>query len=274
MNSMLVTASTSTITPDHSSASSDPLKKDPSSSSAQRDDSYSLLADMLTPRLPTDPTKTDEEETSTKHRQVAKALRSLSSAQGALKTLDGAAFEAYQRTHSTDEKNADVTKVSGRVTRSAIRTGCAADAFFACELCDFIQRSAADVDDEIDALEDTLEESQLTVLLNVTRVNNPGGKKSIPPVSIMVLWDPHYNSGVGVNHGGMDALLQQQQQQQHARASNDSQSGYKSGARARGRILVLVMDDLSENLTDTLKCLDAVPHILSLDAGLVRLPNR
>ena len=87
--------------------------------------------------------------------------------QSALKKIDGATHEAYQRTHRSstslddeDDENDDYhdddddennnrngakgsgatiggLKVAGRMSRNAARVGCVANALFAAELCEF-----------------------------------------------------------------------------------------------------------------------------------------
>eukprot|EP00957_Ditylum_brightwellii_P011779 888855-Ditylum_brightwellii.AAC.1 len=78
--------------------------------------------------------------------KIVQALKSLSSAQSTLKRIDGAAHEAYQRTHSSPEKKGEedelesssLKDVTGRAARSAARAGCAADALLAAELCELL----------------------------------------------------------------------------------------------------------------------------------------
>ena len=77
----------------------------------------------------------------------------MSSTQKAFKGLDGAAHEAYQRTHSTSSGGGDgggksgggeevddrMIKVSGRARRSLARAGATADGLGACELCELLE---------------------------------------------------------------------------------------------------------------------------------------
>ena len=202
------------------------------SKTKQNQDSYRLLALAIQNRLPG-----DEEVDVDK---LTKTLSSLSSAQKALKGLDGVAHEAYARTH--DEESLD-TKVSGRARRSAARAGCAADGLLAAELCELLERP--------DLLESNSETGTLAgreILVNATFVKMTKDSN----VTVLVLYEPQYNSGAGMDHGGIEDL-----------------AGSSVSSNTRGRLLVIVGDSLAMDLPKTCAVLDTVPVEVELHAGLV-----
>ena len=71
---------------------------------------------------------------------IVQAFQSLSSSQQAFKGLDGAAHEAYQRTHGSGVAKNDnaLLSVQGRARRSAARASAVANALGACELCELL----------------------------------------------------------------------------------------------------------------------------------------
>lgn len=201
--------------------------------------------------------------------KVASSLLTMSNAQGALKTLDGAAHEMYQRSQKKQRSKFPVlskedSKVTGRTTRSAVRTGCVADAFFACELCELIECP------ELTSIEHALSHNGTLygkqVLLNVslpmeTNGSNYGISYEVtindnPEVTLIALYDPNYIGGAGLSHGGIDQLIA---------ADIDE----KKSSERRGRILVLLTDSLFNNLEATLRYLNVRPFQLVLRAGLV-----
>jgi hypothetical protein len=170
---------------------------------------------------------------------LKKALKSLSSAQKALKGLDGAAHEAYQRTHSEGSK--ELTSVSGRARRSASRAASTADAFLAAELCELI---------ESDDLESFMNENgtlaHRTVVLQDVQVKLT---KDVN-VTLLILWEPTYDGGAGLDHGGINGLT-------------------GSSRKNRGRLLVVVKDPVNADLRGTFDVLDTEPLQLELKSGLV-----
>lgn len=172
---------------------------------------------------------------------VEKALKSLSSAQKALKAFDGAAHEAYQRTHSEGGSN-ELTSVSGRARRSAARIACTADAFLAAELCELIE---SDNSYETFQKENSTLEHRSILLKNVnvklTKDTN---------ITLLVLWEPSYEGGAGVDHGGIKDLV-------------------RSSRKKRGRVLVILKDPVNNDLNGTFHVLDVDPIELDLQSGLV-----
>jgi len=183
--------------------------------------------------------------------RVSQSLRSMATAQATLKTFDGAAHEAYQRTHSTTSLGKD--KVTGRTTRAAQRAGCTADALFACELCELL---------EYPELNRECEEGTLvgrTVLLNTTLelTGSPGTNLEGESVlSVLVIHDPEYSGGAGLRHGGINELVE------------DDRSIQDSSGK-RGRLLIVLHDTLVNNLEETLRYLDTTPQPLTLQTGLI-----
>lgn len=162
---------------------------------------------------------------------IASALHSLSKTQSALKKIDGAAHEAYQRTHRSstsldddeDDENDDFDdddennnlnsakkgsstsigglKVAGRMSRNAARVGCVANALFAAELCEF--GSVVDYND-INNNDDDRTLASWTgreVILNTT-INTDN-----LTISVLVLYERGYDGEAGVGHGSVDDLL-------------------------------------------------------------------
>jgi hypothetical protein len=173
--------------------------------------------------------------------RLEKTLSSLSSAQQALKGLDGAAHEAYQRTHN--EGSVD-TSVSGRARRSAARAGCTADALFASELCELLEQpgllsSAAGNENS------TLVGRQ--ILVNATSVVLTKDAN----VTVLVLYEPSYNGGAGMDHGGIEDLAS------------------LTAGSSRGRLLIIVGDSVAQDLPKTCAILDEMPLEVELHTGLV-----
>jgi hypothetical protein len=203
------------------------------SSKAKRDD-YGLLALAIRDRVSNDDQEVDLD-------RLEKTLSSLSSAQQALKGLDGAAHEAYRRTHN--EGSVD-TSVSGRARRSAARAGCTADALFAAELCELLEQpdllsSAAGNENS------TLVGRQ--ILLNPTSV----ALTKDTNVTVLVLYEPSYKGGAGMDHGGIEDL-----------------AGLTPGS-SRGRLLIIIADSVAQDLPTTCDILDEMPMEVELHTGLV-----
>ena len=201
--------------------------------SKTKQDDYRLLALAIQERV------SDEEEVDLD--RLEKVLSSLSSAQQALKGLDGAAHEAYQRTHH--EGSVD-TSVSGRARRSAARAGCTADALFAAELCELLEQpellsSAAGNENS------TLVGRQ--IVMNATSVVMTKDAN----VTVLVLYEPSYKGGAGLDHGGIEDL-----------------AGLSAGS-SRGRLLVIVGDSVTWDLPKTYAILDEIPMEVELHTGLV-----
>ena len=202
-------------------------------------DAYALLARSIRYRLDA----YDSALPAGKHgiASASSALRSLSATQSALKRIDGAAHEVYQRTHrsstSLDDGGGDEgvddddddddgsgdedgggggvrvkggvggLKVAGRMSRNAARVGCVADALFAAELCELAgahrrRRGCDDGDDDEDGT--LAPRTGREVLLNVT-IRSPDDRLDLA-VSVLVMRERDYDGGAGTGHGGVDDL--------------------------------------------------------------------
>lgn len=247
-------------------------------------DPYALLALAILPRLGDD----DDGDSSSSPRpmmpdltEVTRALRSLSTAQKAFKGLDGAAHEAYGLSKGSSAlRNVDEgsgTKVTGRAFRSAARAGCTADGLFALELCELLERpyvlETGVNKDEDDPEGETKGDKEGTlwgreVLLNTTIDVGEDEKEEIVgerlPLSILVLYEEEYDGGAGLDHGGIDDLLREQREQQKEAGGEGASSPVR-----RGRILVILKDEYSNDLVKTIRILDRPPETLALHAGLV-----
>ena len=181
---------------------------------------YSLLARAVQSRL------VNENDGSTPELStIVKAFKSLASAQKAFKGLDGAAHEAYQRTHTSDEVD---LSVQGRARRSAARASAAANALGACELCELIDQPELF---DLQSPNGTLAGRQ--VLLNVTDAAKIGDSN----VSVLVLYEPSYQGGAGIHHGGIEDMTDEHQ---HRRRGT------------HGRLLIVIGDSLSRKLDEKL----------------------
>jgi hypothetical protein len=222
--------------------------KTSSSSSSSLSWPYKTLAKYLSKSL------TDHSVSS-----IQSALEYLSKSQSTLKSIDGASHEFYQLSH----KNTIEGGSAGRVERSAGRVGCCADGLLGCELLDWMDRymyegeavQVGEDDNDDDDDQDTLDVNDRKVVLNVT-LEEP------LPLRVVVLYEPNYNGGVGMNHGGIDGLAS------HAN-ENQRRDDNEEGKAARGRYLIIIKDDLEHDLIKTLECLDSTPEFFELDVGLV-----
>jgi len=196
-------------------------------------EAYMLLARAIRSRLKSDDGVVPEIP------KIVKSFVSMSSAQSAFKGLDGAAHEAYQRTHSNKE-DVDIS-VAGRALRSAARVGATADGLGACELCELVEHP-----DTLDLQSTNGTLAGREVLLNLTHV---GPASSIMNVSVLVLFEPSYRGGVGINHGGIDET---------------SASG-----GAKGRLIVVIGDNMGGNLGKALKVLGQTPLHVRLTPSVV-----
>eukprot|EP00934_Nitzschia_sp_Nitz4_P005194 Nitzschia sp. Nitz4//scaffold1_size375055//244277//245776//NITZ4_000297-RA/size375055-processed-gene-0.448-mRNA-1//-1//CDS//3329541108//5184//frame0 len=172
--------------------------------------------------------------------ELAESLHHLASAQSTFKGIDGAAHEAYQRTHSGETLD---TSVTGRTKRSAERLAATAQALLAAELLE-IQEKPQIADPE------TLE--RYPVLLNITQTNSTirMGKEKL---SVLVLHDPSYHAGAGLDHGTIRSLMP---------APN--------GIVPRGRLIVVVgTPSAKEDVVSILHVLAQEPRVVQLSQGLL-----
>ncbi|KAG7370067.1 lipase class 3 [Nitzschia inconspicua] len=215
--------------------------------SSKSDTSYQLLAKFLQDKFPR------ERDSPVSQVEMTNALMTLSLSQQTFKSLDGVAHEAYQRTHTTDDLGD--TLVSGRAQRSASRLASVAEAFHACELIEVVH-SPFLLSNEMLAQKD--------VVLNMTASEDSNRKKFIlnntvtlagRPMPILVLYEPSYNGGAGLDHSTMISLTSSQAPQ------------YVSSVK--GRLLIVLGDPYNEDWLNTLRILDEKPHLIRLSSGLV-----
>lgn len=187
-------------------------------------DAYEMLAATIQSQVKSE--RTGEVRTI---ERIVQAFKTLAASQQYFKGLDGAAHEAYQRTHA-DADSIDLS-VEGRARRSAIRAGVAADGLFACELCELVS-------------DDSLMVEGRQVL-----VNNTGEIKLGKDIflNVLVLYEPEYTGGAGVEHGGIE-------QDQVAQPAN-------------GRLLVILGDTAAERLDQTFRLLARAPVHVRLGHG-------
>jgi len=99
------------------------------------------------------------------------------------------------------------------------------------------------------------------------------------PLQVIVIHEPNYIGGGGMQHGGIDGLTDTDNNSDTNNDDTLSSSSSSSSlaqpaqppasASARGRYLVLIRDPHSNALVNTLKCLDEAPEFFELDVGLV-----
>jgi hypothetical protein len=180
------------------------------------------------------------EETYTKEK-ITKTIARLASSQGTFKGLDGAAHEAYQRTHAGDDID---TSVSGRAQRSASRLAATAEALLACELVELVQQP------ELVEHNETLTNRQ--VVLNLTGTEDDAIKLGDSNLAVLVLYEESYDGGAGLEHGSITALTEGRRRE------------------PRGRLLVIVGDELSgDDLVKAMAILNQKPQRVKLSSGLV-----
>lgn len=196
-------------------------------------EAYTLLARAIQQQLKSDDGELPDIS------KVVKAFKSLSSAQQAFKGLDGAAHEAYQRTHTNDD--VDIS-VSGRALRSAARAGATADGLGACELCELIEYP-----DRLELQSPNGTLGGREVLLNMTDVFTSRHMN----VSVLVLFESSYRGGAGIHHGGIDEA-----------------SGGKRGG-SKGRLLIVIGDNVVGHLGKTFRVLGHEPSHVRLTQGVV-----
>jgi len=200
--------------------------------------------------------------------KLTRTLSTLASNQQTFKGLDGAAHEVYQRTHSGDDVTD--TTVSGRAKRSAARLAAVAEALYACELIEVVENSVHSQDDEIF--------QQKEVILNVTlegKTNQNNGNDNIHEdvlsLSVLVIYEPFYSGGVGLNHGSVLSLAAPTK----SSAANVNPTKSKNG----GQLIVVLGDHCSSssssgtdntvNLTQRVQQLSTKPQLIKLSSGLV-----
>eukprot|EP00985_Skeletonema_marinoi_P000641 scaffold227_cov116-Skeletonema_marinoi.AAC.3 len=215
---------------------------------------------------------------------ISSALKGLSTTQAALKRIDGTAHEMYQRTHKSsttlegdDDDDEDSSgkigglKVKGRMSRNAARVGCVADALFAAELCELSASVPSSVSVNHDETEDgTLADwTEREIVFNATIYpdESTNDKQSNVALSVLVIYEPKYNGGAGVRHGGIEDLLSfAQEEADDDSDSAESNSSTQSTSSQRGRFIIILSDhDASSSKND-------LPYIIStLDVPPIRV---
>jgi hypothetical protein len=194
-------------------------------------DSYQYLAEFVADKFP--------EATMQK---LTKTLERMASAQQTFKGLDGAAHEAYQRTHRSGE---DIdTSVSGRAQRSAARLAATAEGLLACELVEMVEDPSV-------VSEEGLAGREVLLNLTLSESNVKLGKSS---VAVLILYEPSYDGGAGLDHGTIISL---------------AESSPRRGGTPKGRLLVVVGDTVSGDLVELLSILNQKPKRIKLSSGLV-----
>ena len=219
---------------------------------------------------------------------ISSALKSLSTTQSALKKIDGTAHEMYQRTHKSsttlggdDDDDVDSSgkigglKVKGRMSRNAARVGCVADALFAAELCELVTSTPSTKHGVIEdgTLADWMERE---IVFNTTIYPDDSTKdqqQSNVALSVLVVYEPKYNGGAGMRHGGIEDLLsfaQEEVDDDEDDSDAESHSSNQSTSSPRGRFIIILSDhDATSSKND-------LPYIIStLDVPPIRVkPNR
>ena len=226
-------------------------RKRKSSRQKEEEDPFVLVATAIQDRLLASSSEDeDSEQVVPDMEDITDALHILSSSQQTFKGLDGAAHEAYQRTHARDD--VDIS-VSGRARRSAARAAATADGLGACELAELLEVPPG----EFSSVNGTLAGRQ--VLLNITAADSPVLLDNTG-VSILVLFEPVYRGGAGILHGGI------------ADENDNESTGRRKRKRppsSKGRLLIIVGDRLKRDLPKCLQILDKPPMHVRLNAGLL-----
>ncbi|KAL9190213.1 hypothetical protein ACHAXT_007424 [Thalassiosira profunda] len=248
---------------------------------SKRDDAYTLLARSIQTRLnaPSDDGRSSNYDVAA----ISSALRSLSATNAALKKIDGTAHEMYQRTHKSSTSLDDEVdgegddggkvaglKVAGRMSRNAARVGCIADAMFAAELCELILlappadgEGSASGGESNPLYED--EEGTLgawtgrKVVLNTTIYADPAVQESLA-LDVLVIYEPEYAGGAGIDHGGVDDLLSYAKEELEEDVEDENGLQNKP---PRGRYLV-VLSESGSSLSSKISILDSPPEQLRL----------
>jgi hypothetical protein len=241
----------------------------PVSSKTRSSDAYDMLASSIRIR------RTELSDYDVK--AISSALKALSTTQAALKKIDGTAHEMYQRTHKSsttlegdDEDSISGKigglKVKGRMSRNAARVGCVADALFAAELCELVTSPPSVKHDEDGTLADWTERE---IVFNATIYPDESTKdqQSNVALSVLVIYEPKYNGGAGVRHGGIEDLLSFAQEEAGDNSDSfESNSSMQSTSCPRGRYIIILSDyDASSSKHD-------LPYIIStLDLPPIRV---
>ena len=173
-------------------------KDDGSSTSS----SYELLATVVQDKFSSSDDQSESIPSTTK---LAKTLSKLASSQQTFKGLDGAAHEAYRRTHTTSGDIID-TSVCGRAQRSAQRLAAVAEGLYACELIEIVERPQIITQQQYN---ETFREKKIILNLTTTTIEDDNTEVQQSsnvtlagrPMSILVIYEPMYDGGAGLDHG-------------------------------------------------------------------------
>ena len=197
--------------------------------------------------------------------ELTKIISSLAHNQQTFKGLDGMAHEAYQRTHSGDDVTD--TSVSGRAQRSAARLAAVSEALYACELVEIAEHpelTLRDGDDENGILRDK------EIILNVTLGDENGmldgdfRTQSDFLLSVIVIFEPHYTGGIGLEHGNLVSLTQSS-----SNPSNLNGEAEKNNDSKGGRLVIVLGHKSSLSTAQRVELLDKKPKRIKLSSGLV-----
>ena len=208
------------------------------------EDIFHLLAQCVQNRLVDE----DNERISPEIRELQKAFKSMAKAQKTFKGLDGAAHEAYQRTHKNDKIEVGV---SGRATRTAARTTAVSSSLGACELIELVQKPYLNTP-STQTSQSLNNVTERVVLFNETI---PLSSKKSVPLNVVVFYESNYQGGVGVDYGSIRDI------------SNTTTS---INRKINGRLLVAVsLPKQSESMNSVLDLLTMPPTHVRLFQGRV-----
>mmetsp|Transcript_9498 Transcript_9498/g.23310 ORF Transcript_9498/g.23310 Transcript_9498/m.23310 type:complete len:581 (-) Transcript_9498:1055-2797(-) len=197
--------------------------------------------------------------------ELTKIISSLANNQQAFKGFDGMAHEVYQRTHSGDDITD--TSVSGRAQRSASRLAAVSEALYACELVEIAEHPELllrDGDEDDGILHD--KEFILNVTLGDEKAVSEGGSttKSDFVLSVIVIFEPHYAGGTGLEHGNLVSLTQTSH-----KPSNLNTEAEENKVHKGGRLVIVLGHKSSLSTAQRVGILDEKPKRIKLSSGLV-----
>jgi hypothetical protein len=241
-------------------------------------DGYSLLAHAVQENFPIDDIDGATTISSTPSiAQLVRAFKSLSAAQKTFKGLDGAAYEAYQRTQEVNEVD---LSVAGRALRSAARLNAVAHGLGACELCELVQGLHSNggptetntTTTDTPLFNATMNENTTIHILPGTPLGGPrhvllnttlqrGELSLLHKISALVLYEPNYRSGGGAG-AQQHASFNNSQQATTTMTSSDTASS--SSSSSQGRLLIVVGDVLVDDLAAMWRLLQQAPRRVAL----------
>ena len=191
---------------------------------------------------------------------LVKAFESLSQAQRTFKGLDGVAHEAYQRTHKHEGVKVEV---SGRASRVVARTSVVASALGACELCELVlYPSICLLQDGTGNTSDDGTLANREVVFNETMKVDASGDCPSFSLSVLVLYEPSYRGGSGVNYGDVQEMMDR---------SNSSSTKMNKRNQIQGRLLIAIGVPQSSSLSSDAQVVEDAFDLLSQPPSHVRL---